>query len=55
MDEKIEGGMKRLSYQFSRTLEGLMSYSQFSADDLIRKTGPDKTIRFVRAELLFKF
>jgi hypothetical protein len=44
-----------LSYQFSRTLEGLMSYSQFHAGDFIRETGPDKTTRFAGLELLFKF
>jgi hypothetical protein len=44
-----------LSYQFSRILEGLVSYSQFLAGDFIRETGPDKTIRFVGMELLFKF
>jgi hypothetical protein len=44
-----------LSYQFSRTLEGLVSYSQFHAGDFISETGPDKTIRFAGLELLFKF
>jgi hypothetical protein len=44
-----------LSYQFSRLLEGLISYSQFHAGDFIRESGPDKTIRFVGLELLFKF
>ncbi len=44
-----------LSYQFSRSWEGLVSYSQFHAGDFIRETGPDKTIRFVGLELLFRF
>ena len=44
-----------LSYQFSRSLEGLISYSQFHAGDFITETGPDKTIRFVGLELLFRF
>jgi hypothetical protein len=44
-----------LSYQFSRILEGLISYSQFFAGDFIKETGPDRTIRFVTLELLFKF
>jgi hypothetical protein len=43
------------SYRFSRTLEGLISYSQFHAGDFIKETGPEKTIRFVGLELLFKF
>lgn len=42
-------------YRFSRTLEGLISYSQFHAGDFIKETGPDKTTRFVGFELLFKF
>jgi hypothetical protein len=44
-----------LSCRFSREVEGLISYSQFHAGDFIRKTGPDKTIRFAGLELLFKF
>ena len=44
-----------LSCQFSRHLEGLISYSQFHAGDFIKETGQDKTIRFVGLELLFRF
>ena len=38
-----------------RIVEGLISYSQFFAGDFIKETGPDRTIRFVALELLFKF
>lgn len=44
-----------LSCRFSRSLEGLISYSQFHAGDFIMETGPDKTIRFAGLELLFRF
>lgn len=44
-----------LSRQFSRTLEGSVSYSQFHAGDFIEETGPSETIHFVGLELLFKF
>lgn len=44
-----------VSYKFTRTLEGSVSYSQFHAGEFIQQTGPDRTMRFVGAELLFKF
>jgi Alginate export len=44
-----------LTYEHSRNLDAMLSYSQFYAGTYIKDTGPSKTVHFVAAELRFRF
>jgi hypothetical protein len=44
-----------LSYEFSRNIDALASYSLFFPGDYIDDTGPSRTVHFIGAELRFWF
>jgi hypothetical protein len=44
-----------LTYEHSRNLDALLSYSLFEPGDYIEDTGPNETVHFVGAELRFWF
>jgi hypothetical protein len=56
-DERFVGTQAEvvLSYEHSRNLNGMISYSQFHPDAFIEDTGSSKTVHFLAAELQLQF
>lgn len=44
-----------LTYEYSRNVDALVSYSVFFPGDFIDDTGPSKTVHFIGTELRFWF